>query len=389
MPSLIAIERSKMSSEMWEKLKVHIIRQREKRKQEQEQDAEQERLRREQELKRKKDAMTLEEIKDQLNKLETKLKDMRKEKTELFSQLKKVLNEGPAVRKKPREREPELTGPQPLNNHVYHPYFISTSMMSAASVANCQPPMYHRNPTLNVPMSPIVSNSNFMSQQATNHTQVVPVSMYSVPGVTSSPANSLKRPMQRSYEKSPSPPGVPYTGILPVYKNPMSYTPALPRTTQSGSYLYYPQGTPSQIACDVKGNPYHIFPSGGPFSTENQQIEAAEYEASKLRYDYQQQIRAQALVGPPHPSTSSLIPIQTGPTKPGGISTGFPVQRVSGSTSGPSSGPGRDVRDSVPVLYPGRDVREHPPVPFHGRDVRDPYPGRDIRDSSVPYPLYY
>ena len=200
---------------------------------EQEQDAEQERLRREQELKRKKDAMTLEEIKDQLNKLETKLKDMRKEKTDLFSQLKKVLNEGPTVRKKPREREPEVTGPQLLNNHVYHQYYIPTSMMSAASVANCQSPMYHRNPTLNVPMTSIVSNNvnNYISQQsATNHTQVVPVSVHSVPGAMSQSANQgLKRPLQRSYEKSPSPPGVPYTGILPVYKNPMSYTPALPR----------------------------------------------------------------------------------------------------------------------------------------------------------------
>ena len=157
--------------------------------------------------------------------------------------------------------------------------------------------------------------------------------------------------------------------------------------TQSGNYLYYPQGTPSQLGYEVKGTPYHIFPSApGPYGDNQQQIEAAEYEASKLRYDYQQQMRAQSLVGPPHPSTSSLIPIQTGPSKPGGISAGFPVQRVSGSNSGPNMGPGRD---GVSVLYPGRDVREPPPVHFHGRDMRDSYPGRDMRDSSVPYPLYY
>lgn len=122
-------------------------------------------------------------------------------------------------------------------------------------------------------------------------------------------------------------------------------------TSQSGNYLYYPQGTPSQIAYDVKGNPYHIFPSGAAFSAESQQqMEAAEYEANKLRYDYQQ-IRASSLVGPPHPSTSSLIPIQTGPAKPGGIGTGFTVQRISGPNSGPGSGPGRDGRDPSSIPY--------------------------------------
>lgn len=71
---------------------------------EQEQDAAMERHRREQELKRKRDALSLQEIKDQLVKLEVRLKQLKEEKHELFLQLKKVLNED-ETRKKQRESE--------------------------------------------------------------------------------------------------------------------------------------------------------------------------------------------------------------------------------------------------------------------------------------------
>uniref|UniRef100_A0A131XIK9 Putative myosin class ii heavy chain n=1 Tax=Hyalomma excavatum TaxID=257692 RepID=A0A131XIK9_9ACAR len=91
MPALI--ERPKMSLQMWAALKNHIMRERERKKQEQEADEAIERLRREQELKRKQDAMTLEEIKDQVTQSEKKLKELKDEKHQLFMQLKKVLHE--------------------------------------------------------------------------------------------------------------------------------------------------------------------------------------------------------------------------------------------------------------------------------------------------------
>lgn len=82
MPALI--ERPKMSLQMWAALKSHIMRERERKKQEQEADEAIERLRREQELKRKQDAMTLEEIKDQVTQSEKKLKELKAEKHQLF-----------------------------------------------------------------------------------------------------------------------------------------------------------------------------------------------------------------------------------------------------------------------------------------------------------------
>uniref|UniRef100_A0A1E1X4C7 Putative myosin class ii heavy chain n=1 Tax=Amblyomma aureolatum TaxID=187763 RepID=A0A1E1X4C7_9ACAR len=91
MPALL--ERPKMSLQMWAALKSHIMRERERKKQEQEADEAIERLRREQELKRKQDAMTLEEIKDQVTQSEKKLKELKDEKHQLFMQLKKVLHE--------------------------------------------------------------------------------------------------------------------------------------------------------------------------------------------------------------------------------------------------------------------------------------------------------
>lgn len=52
-----------------------------------------ERHRREQELKRKRDALSLEEIKDHLTKYEERLKQLKDEKHETFSALKKLINE--------------------------------------------------------------------------------------------------------------------------------------------------------------------------------------------------------------------------------------------------------------------------------------------------------
>lgn len=360
---------------------------------EQEQDAEQERHRRELELKRKRDALTLEDIKDQVIKLETRVSELKSEKHESFLKLKKVLNEE-ENRKKQREKEAELANQKSLNGHLYHPYYLSSSSMMSST--NCQPSLYPRLAAMNVPMTSMVGNSvnsNVISHSS-NHSQLIPVSAHSA---TSSLANStLKRiPIKRSNEKSPSPPPrVPYTGILPVYKTSMAYTPTIPSmchvclprkilddnfiqllfkrsplnnlmkfmllifvigTSQAGSYqLYYPQGLQSQVAYDAKGNPYHVFPNGAAFPAESQGIDPYVYDASKYYQAIHQ--RTSNLVGPPHQSASTLIPIQPGPTKPGGITGGYPVQRVSGGNPA-SSG--------------------------HVRDGRDPNP------NSLPYPMYY
>lgn len=80
-------------------LRNHIIRKRQRLKQELEQEAIEKRLKRERELKRVQDAMTLDQIKEQLSSLEKKLEVLRDEKRHLFVQLKQLLSEDNSRRK--------------------------------------------------------------------------------------------------------------------------------------------------------------------------------------------------------------------------------------------------------------------------------------------------
>lgn len=85
--------------EMRDALRSHIFRKRQRLKQELEQDAIEKRLRREKERRQLQDAMTLDQIKEQLSSLEKRLESLRDEKHNLFVQLKQVLNEDDARRK--------------------------------------------------------------------------------------------------------------------------------------------------------------------------------------------------------------------------------------------------------------------------------------------------
>ncbi|RWS26401.1 G protein pathway suppressor 2-like protein [Leptotrombidium deliense] len=320
----ISVERPKMSVEMWESLKAHILCKRQKRRQEQKQDEEQERHRREQELKRKRDAMTLEDIKDQLSKLEVRLKELKDEKHELFLQLKKVLNED-ETRKKQKESElvnaQQAFAIQPQQMHGYHPYYMPSLIGSSR-----QPSLYQRL----TPMSSGIGISNSL-----NSSSQVMSNIHSSPVNHGAKRNALKRP----HERSPSPPpSVPYTGILPVYKSPMSYTPPISKGTPTGPFqLYYPHSTP-QVAYDSKGNPYHILP-GSNFPPETSSVETNGYDSSKY---YSQYRGVNSLV--PSGVGPSIIPIQSSQSKPGGITSGFPVQRLASTAS-----------NSVPVQRDSRD----------------------------------
>lgn len=63
-----------------------------------------ERIRKEREAREKENVMTLGETKEQINLLERKLEDLKKEKSQLFIQLKKVLNKDDN-RKRQSEKE--------------------------------------------------------------------------------------------------------------------------------------------------------------------------------------------------------------------------------------------------------------------------------------------
>lgn len=219
---------------------------------EQEQDAEQERHRREQELKRKRDATTLEDIKDQLSKLEARLKELKEEKHELFLQLKKVLNED-EIRKRQKESEimaahQALQAQQQINLQNALNFYSNSSLYQKPQTQapqQLQQPAPHLVPT-SQPMSAVqISQSSVVNaaQQLYAKLSPMPVSVSLASSINNSvitqsaamsgqaQLNPSKRACsKRVHERSPSPqPAIPYTGILPIYKTTLAFTPTLAR----------------------------------------------------------------------------------------------------------------------------------------------------------------
>lgn len=75
---------------------------------EQEAEVEEERLRKEREERDRQDAMTLGETKEQIQILNTRLKELRNEKQQLFLRLKKVLNEDENRKKQQLQKDSEM-----------------------------------------------------------------------------------------------------------------------------------------------------------------------------------------------------------------------------------------------------------------------------------------
>ncbi|XP_053408577.1 G protein pathway suppressor 2-like isoform X2 [Mercenaria mercenaria] len=153
MPALL--ERPKMTKLMYQTLKRHILSERERKKQaEQEQDAMLEQQRKEREMKKKKEEdnnLTIEQTKEQISQLEKKLEQLKAEKHELFSQLKKVLHQEDETRKRAQLKEQsELMSVQapythpampPVSGHSLHlgrptMYRPTQSMITVSSVPN-------------------------------------------------------------------------------------------------------------------------------------------------------------------------------------------------------------------------------------------------------------
>ena len=120
-------ERPKMPARTWSALRSHILTERKKKREEEGKQKEEERRKREREHRKKQEANNLEETKEQIAQLETKLSSLKEEKHQLFLTLKKVLNEDDVRRKK---ESSELSGlyPQPhhpnvlpLSGHIVQP----------------------------------------------------------------------------------------------------------------------------------------------------------------------------------------------------------------------------------------------------------------------------
>lgn len=83
---------------------------------EQEAEVEEERLRKEREERDRQDAMTLEDTKEQIQLLQTRLEELKNEKQQLFLSLKKVLNEDGSRKKQQQQKDSEILAMQSIAN---------------------------------------------------------------------------------------------------------------------------------------------------------------------------------------------------------------------------------------------------------------------------------
>ena len=120
-------ERPKMPARTWSALRSHILTERKKKREEEGKQKEEERRKREREHRKKQEANNLEETKEQIAQLETKLSSLKEEKHQLFLTLKKVLNEDDVRRKKESSELSGLYPPAhhpnvlPLSGHIVQP----------------------------------------------------------------------------------------------------------------------------------------------------------------------------------------------------------------------------------------------------------------------------
>ena len=176
-----------LGPEMRETLRSHILRKRQRLKQELEQDAIEKRLKMEREIKRAQDALTLDQIKDQLLGLEKKLENLKTEKHNLFVQLKQVLSENQTKRKQDQEAQQQVDEGQKKqkleSNHQNNPTATTTTnniqvqqstsfsgqQFNLTNYHNTQPSSYNEPPQPRSPATQLFSkfppSKNFTNEQ--------------------------------------------------------------------------------------------------------------------------------------------------------------------------------------------------------------------------------
>lgn len=153
-----------LGPEMRGALRKHIMRKRQRLKQEMEQDAIEKRLKREREQERIQDAMTLDQIKEQLSNLEKRLETLRSEKHDLFVQLKQVLNEGNSKRKQSDAivSNPTMLSQQKktkLKGNENSPKATSNALAATSkTITNATIAQNDNEPIIGKPLSAIMSN---------------------------------------------------------------------------------------------------------------------------------------------------------------------------------------------------------------------------------------
>jgi len=300
-------ERPKMPRATWEALRHHIIKQR-KRKQDEEGKAEEyERLKRERENKKKQEANSLEETKEQIGKLEEKLTNLKEEKHQLFLTLKKVLNEDDSRRRK-ETNEMNILYPQhgapnalafPLTGHMAPNNPQLTAMylqpQSARQLAYMKP---HGIPPQMPPAQPIKRQRTPSPPRSSSYYRTVPIT---APGRIAASS---------------------------VYGHPSAPASGAPIYATSG--LHFPGASVSQTREEERRQQVYLSHQQGAryvTSMHQAQLEAASAGARSTS----DRDRGRLALAP----AAHSQPVSLPSTRAGSITSGFPVQRPTGHLAAP------------------------------------------------------
>ena len=196
-------ERLKMPRATWDALRNHIIMERKRKQEEEEKSEEYERLKKEREYRKKQEATSLEETKDQIAELEVKLTNLKDEKHQLFLTLKKVLNEDETRRRKETDelnilyggpQHPPvlpLAGHTPHNQHIYmNPqsrqpsHYLKPHIPGLPAAAQVKRPR-----TPSAPRAPLAAvNSAYYRSAPLTHGRIPVSSVYGHPSASSTGA---------------------------------------------------------------------------------------------------------------------------------------------------------------------------------------------------------
>lgn len=206
-------------------LKTIIVRERERKRQEEEMaDKIVERRKQEQEKLRKKreaESLTLEQTKEQINTLESKLVSLRAEKHDLFLQLKKVLNETESRRKQIKEHEMRVTMNDYAMNHPSHHQY---------------PPLPLGSHMLQVQGAPLHGRPTMLGDK-----------MYRAQTPPGPPVQGIKRP------RSPSPPIV---ELYPQHSVQASHYPPAAFAAAAAAGSYRPRGHPAYTSAQASSSAF-------------------------------------------------------------------------------------------------------------------------------------
>ncbi|XP_073951674.1 uncharacterized protein isoform X2 [Choristoneura fumiferana] len=345
-------EQNDPDQRMWNALKWHISRERQRKKQEYEAEVEEERLRKEREARERQDVMTLEETKEQIDQLEQKLKQLEKEKQQLFMKLKKVLNED---ENRKRQQQKESNENQPIKMQMGNIQQMPMFPMSSSTGQGEPIPTQGRPPPLTSHMlnkqtivrGPIQAGTK--RARSPSPTYALYSQRLHQPPMKHQPVYSDHKPSQygsnNASVSSQAYYAMPTSGVVvgerppPLLYAHHAHTPHTPHTPHHANLMYAPAPQP-QLYLDILKNREGQQHQEPKKESQPQQVLIGLSEAvhpavsSGVVYAQPPPVSRHLAI---HPTSQHSM--QT--SKPGSITQGYPVQQSNPNVQNPNIYPNR------------------------------------------------